>query len=217
VAVEPEVREAVVSAYYARTMASSDAARQRAQAAYGIASALAVGVGAAGLFGNLDNRPVGVQIAAVLALMTWLVAAGLFLHTVSSPFEIPVAPQFDPDAFVEGALRTIREERRTIDCWQRRAHVASGVAALVTVLAFAAAIRFSSTDEQQTASVALNKDGMAAMSAACRHRIDVLRGKIPTGGLAAEFVELRVARGVCGRRPTQLAIPRDEVAAVAHR
>ena len=215
--IESEVREAVVSAYYARTMASSDAARQRAQAAYGIASALAVGIGAAGLFGDIGDRSLGVQIAAVLALMTWLIAAGLFLHTVSSPFEIQVTPQSDADAFVDEALRTIRGERKAIDRWQRRAQAASAVAALVTVLAFGAALQFTNADEQQAATVMLSRDGVAAVSAVCGHHVDVLRGEVAPAGLDAEFVEVHVARGVCGHTPTRLAVSRDEVAVVALR
>src|SRR4051794_30312353 len=131
-----DVRDAVVIAYYGRVMTGSAGARARAQAAYGIASAIAVGVIAAGLFGGLSERPGIVQFGALAALMAWLVAAALFLHAVASPFETAVTPQQDVDVFVGRVLDVVRQERATIDNWQRRAQLASAVAAIVTVATF---------------------------------------------------------------------------------
>jgi hypothetical protein len=71
VAIPTVVRDAVVNAYYPRALAVPDAARSRAQAAYTIASAIAAALVAAGVFGNLDQRPELVQGLGVAALVGW--------------------------------------------------------------------------------------------------------------------------------------------------
>jgi hypothetical protein len=195
-------------------MESSDAARQRAQAAYAIASAIAAGVVAAGLFGNIGEQPLQVQAAAILALIGWLVAAALFLHAVSSPFEIDVAPQSEEDAFVDTALCRVREERKTIDRWQRRAQIASAVAALITVMAFVVALRSDGALRSRAATLILTSAGASALHEACGDLPRAVRGDIIPSMFGADFVEVRVAADVCGPNNRSLAIRRDEVSAV---
>jgi Na+/melibiose symporter-like transporter len=212
-----DVRDVVVSAYYARVMTSSDTARARAQAAYGIASAIAAAVVAAGLFGNLGERPAGVQVVAVAALIAWLIAAALFLHTVSSPFDIGLQPQIDEEAFISAALEAIRKERARIDAWQRRAQLASAVAALVTVIAFIAALRTDHAQTQATATVTVTAAGAATLKAACGRVPAVLIGKASETSLREQFIELTLEPGVCGPSSVDVAIRRSEVLALAFR
>jgi hypothetical protein len=212
-----DVRDAVVSAYYARVMTSSDAARVRAQAAYGIASAIAAAVVAAGLFGDLDERPAGVQVVAVAALAAWLIAAALFLHTVSSPFDISLQPQTGEEAFVNAALDAIRSERARIDAWQRKAQLASAIAALVTVVAFVAALRTDHARAERTATVAITAAGAATLKAACGRAPAILVGKVSEASLREQFVQLALEPGVCGRDSVDVVIPRSEVLALAFR
>jgi hypothetical protein len=215
--VPKDVRDAVVSAYYGRMMRSSDAARARAQAAYGIASAIAVGVVAAGLAGRLDERSAAIQIAALAALIAWLVAAALFLHTVASSFEMSLQSQPGEDAFVRAALDAVRDERAMIDAWQRKAQIASAVAAVVTVVAFVAALRTKHGETEKAATITMTVEGSAALKTACDRVPARLTGKVLEASLRERFVQITLDPGMCGPTSVDVAVPRSQVLALAFR
>jgi hypothetical protein len=214
--VPASVRAAVVDAYYARIMTSSDAARARAQAAYGIASAIAAAVVAAGLFAGVDARPLGVQAVVVAALIAWLGAAFLFLHSVSSPFHIDRQPQSGDDAFVLAVLDAIRNERTRIDSWQRRAQVVSAIAAVLTVVAFVAALR-ASGDGSRLATIAVTRAAANELARACGSRPSLLIGKVADANLSGEFINVMLEPGACGPSEVEVAVRRADVIAIAFR
>jgi hypothetical protein len=211
------VRAVVIEAHYARVMAGADAARARAQAAYGIASAIAVALIAAGLFGGVDTRPPGVQALTVAALVAWLTAAALFLHTVSSPFEIGLEPKNSEESLAEAVLAGVRDERARIDTWQRRAQLAAAVAALLTVAAFVSALRTDDSQTQETATIALTSTGVARLEGTCGPLPATFLGKVAKADLDGKFVEMTLAPGVCGDTSVDVAVPRSAVLGVAFR
>jgi hypothetical protein len=212
-----EVRDAVVDAYYRRTMSAPESARQRAQAAYGIASALAAGIVAAGLFGGLDRRPTIVQVVAIAALAVWMIAAGLFLHAVSSPFATPPQQQVGTEAFITTALQAVRDEGACIDRWQRWAQFVSLLAAVLTVGAFGLAIKISVPAGERDATVTLSAAGAEALKATCKNATRTLSGLISNAALGSEFVEVSLDGRQCGPRQSRVAIPRSQILAVVFR
>jgi hypothetical protein len=214
--ISPDVSKAVIDAYYARAMSSPDAARRRAQAAYGIASALVAAVLAAGLLGNLDERAEIVQITALVALLTWIVTAGLFLHTVSSPsLDLPTVSQQDEEAFVKAALDRVRAERTVINRWLKRAQIASCVAAAATLAAFALAVEGSPTEPAKPVIITLTGPGSVALASVCDKPSRRLTGSMAVGNLQNALVEVKLDAGVCAPQPVLVAIPRAAVLAVA--
>jgi hypothetical protein len=214
VAIPTDVRDAVVRAYYPRALAVPDGARSRAQAAYGIAAAIAAALVTAGVFGDLDKRPGLVQAIGILALVAWLVAAGLYLAAVSLPFVPATATQRSTQAFVTAAVDAAQTERDRVDHWQKKAGVASGVAALLTVVAFVAALVDTPTDSK-AATVTLGDKAKAAVAAACGNVPDLVTGSVSADGLEKEFVQIKVDKGVCGDKDVVVAVPRGQVQAVA--
>lgn len=214
--VPKEVRDAVVSAYYRRVMTSSDTARARAQAAYGIASVIAAGVIAAGLFGGLHDSPDSVQATAVAALVAWLAAAALFLHAVSSPFEPRLEPQSSEDAFVEAALEAVRKERSRIDSWQRKAQMAAAIAALVTVVSFVTALRVGD-EPRRTVTVTLTAAGAAAMKAVCGRALGNVTGEMAETAASDRLVAIELEPGACGSKSVDVALRRGHILALAFR
>ncbi len=212
-----EVRDAIVAAHYARLMASPDAARTRAQAAYAIASAIAVALIAAGLFGGLDTQTRGVQAAAVAALIAWLVAAALFLHAVSSPFEVDLRAMQSEDDVVRAALDGIRGERTKIDSWQRKAHLAAGAAALLTVAALVIALGTHGDEDERKAMVVITDVGAARLGVACGDVPSTLVGTVSENSLHEKFVDMTLDPGVCGRASVDVALPRNEILGLAFR
>lgn len=210
-----EVRDVVVSAYYRRLMSSSDAARARAQAAYGIASAIAGAVVAAGFLGGLRHQAVGIQTIVAVALVAWLIAAGLFLHAVSSPFEMILESGIAESAFIGGALEAVRAERAKIDSWQRKARLASMVAALATAGAFLAALWSTDSPATRPATVTVTAAGSAALKAACGTVAPRLTGRVVESSLSARFMQMTLSPDMCGRQSVDVFLPSSDVLAVA--
>jgi hypothetical protein len=212
-----DVRAVVIREHYARVMANADAARTRAQAAYGIVSAIAIALMAAGLLGRLDTRPASVQALTVTALMAWLVAAALFLHAVSSPFEIDPGPTSNDEALTKTVLDSVRAERAKIDSWQRRAQMAAAVAALLTVDAFLSALYSEDTSTRENAVIAITSSGAADMRRTCGPVPSTFSGEVEKADLEEKFVEIALAPGVCGNTSVDVAIPRSAILALAFR
>lgn len=212
-----DVRDAVIRAHYARLMASPDAARARAQAAYGIASAIAVVIVTAGFVGDLDSQPPGVQAVSVVALIAWLVTAALFLHTVSSAFEIDVVSKSSEDVVVAATLDGIRDERARIDAWQRRAQFAAAVAALLTVVAFVAALRADRGQAEETAMITVSAAESGSLEDSCGPMPATLVGKVAESSLREKFVNVTLDPGMCGPASVRVAVPRGAILGLAFR
>ena len=213
-AIPADVRSALVNAYYPRALAVPDGARSRAQAAYGISSAIAAALVAAGVFGGLDQRPALVQALGVGALVGWLLAAGLYLVAVSRPFQSAAADQSSADAFASAALTAAKTERDKVDFWQKAAAFVSGLAAIVTVIALSSALVDTPTDARG-ATIVLSGKGMASMTAACGATRRALTGLVSPGDLEKEFVGMTLDAGECGAKKRFFAVPRSSVSAVA--
>lgn len=213
-AIPTDVRTAVVGAYYPHALAVPDRARSRAQAAYGIASAIAAALVAAGVFGNLDQRSILVQVLGVAALVGWLLASGLYLIAVSRPFVPATANQASADAFVNAALAAAKAERDKIDHWQNAAGIVSGLAVVVTVATLIAALVETPASDSKAATVALTDKGVAAVTAACRKRPTKISGSVSPSELDKEFVNMTLDAGICGRAKTVVALPRAQIRAV---
>lgn len=213
-AIPQDVRSALVNAYYPRALAVPDGARSRAQAAYGISSAIAAALVAAGVFGGLDRRPALVQALGVGALVGWLLAAGLYLVAVSRPFQSAAADQSSADAFATAALTAAKTERDKVDFWQKAAAIVSGVAAVVTVAALSSALVDTPTDAR-TATVVLSDKGIASLTKACATTRGALTGLVSPGDLEKEFVRVTLDAGECGAKKTVVEVPRSDVSAVA--
>jgi MFS family permease len=213
-AIPADVRTAIVGAYYPRALAVPDVARSRAQAGYGIASAIAAALVAAGVFGDLASRTGLVQTLGISALVAWLVAAGLYLLAVSRPFVPTTAEQNSADDFIRAALNAASTERDKIDYWQKRAAAVSAAAAVITVAALIAALVDTPSDSK-TATFTLTANGLAAVGAACGEKPTAMTGSVSPGDLEKEFVNLKLDAGLCGTEATVIAVPRGAVKAVA--
>jgi MFS family permease len=214
VSIPTDVRNAVVGAYYPRALSVPDSARARAQAAYGIASAIAAALVAAGVFGNLSEAARLVQALGVAALVAWLVAAGLFLVAVSAPFEAASQTQSSVEAFVNAALEAAQTERTKIDGWQTKAGVASGLAAALTVAALVAAL-VDTPSSTRAGTIALTTKGQAAVAAACGKMSTKITGSVSPDDLEKNFVSLTLDKGVCGGKSLVVSVPRGQIQAVA--
>jgi hypothetical protein len=215
---DDDVRKAVIEKYYDRFVGASDAARQRAQAAYAVASAIAAGLVAAGAFGGLDERPLPVKILGPTALAAWLLTAWLFLLAVS----VYVRPPKNPDssdqvkgafAFVTEIRRRVAHERGVVDCLQQRARRMAAAAGILTVAALILAVFLPAPVEQKDGQLKLSPAGMTAVDAICPIPLasNVLDASIETATVDDEIVRFELPPGTCGPEATPIEAPQADV------
>jgi len=212
--VPEDVRKAVVDAYYPRALTVSDNARGRAQAAYGVASAIAAALVAAGVFGDLGERTTAVQVLGVAALVAWLIAAGLFLFALSAPFYETPPPQEGAGAFVYSVLDAASRERRNVDQWSTRARWTSIAAGLLTVLAFGLAVFSDPPSKTREGRITLMAASTEAVADRCPRLSATFAGRLDKADLEKEFVSITPDGAVCGEEGAVISVPRAQVRAV---
>jgi hypothetical protein len=212
--IDPVVRSAIVGAYYPRALSLPDTARSRAQAAYGVASAIAAALIAFGAFGSLGERPFAVQALGFLALCGWLVAALLFMRAVSATVE-SVPAEHDADAFARAVVAATTRERQEIEKRLRLALGAAVVAAVVTVTAVGAIVRVPARVQSVAASVDLSKRGQETLAALCGTSHQIIRGRLPESSLKERFLTITMDPAACQGRRVKLHVPIEDVVGVA--
>lgn len=87
--VDSEALKTIVGAVYPAMLSEPTTVRARAQTAYTIASAIAAALVTAGVVAKIKEFPAVVQVFGVLAVATWLLAAGLFINISRRVTKIP--------------------------------------------------------------------------------------------------------------------------------
>lgn len=197
--VDDRVADEVVKAYYPTVVSSGDAARTRAQTAYTIASAVATAIIAAGIFGGIEDQSTGVKVLAVMALVAWLVAAGLFMFAVAGQVTPPNSGE-EPDgsAFVRAVIGNAHAERRAVAERSERAMGASVVAMAITLVAVLATWLTPAKSTKAHGAVALTPRGARQVAALCEQaETKVVNGSFDPGKLAEPFVVVELDDGSC--------------------
>jgi hypothetical protein len=201
----PEPEEEVAAAR-GRLLSATDAARARAQSGFGIASAIATALLAAGIFTDVPDRSHPARYLGGVALALWLLAMLLYLQAVASPAE-PAAP--------DAAGRREGERWRgrwTVEKALRAAIASTSVAVLATAATVIVGASSLSVD-QDRGQLVLTKRGLSAVASACETS-PRLHGTLRVATLNTEFVLFRIDKGDCrAARTTPVQIRRDDVLA----
>jgi hypothetical protein len=214
---DESVSKTVVDNYYPRVISAPEAARNRAQAAYTIASAVAAALIAAGLLTSLYRRPTLVKVMGSLALVGWFLAAGAYVWAVAAPARLRLKESAqDARSFVHLVLQDAIDERTTIDRRQGFANVIASVAAVLTAAAFISALLSGSPERRlQPGLVITSETGARSVETICGQRLSRLEGRIDLDTLNDQLVAIDVRPGECGGRWITVRIPRADVAGVS--
>jgi hypothetical protein len=201
----------VISAYYPAAVTAADVARDRAQRAYGVSSAIAAALATAGFFAGIAERPWQVQIAGGAALTLWLLTACTFMYTVGASAKPHREPEPDSaDAFVRSALARAREERDAVNIKQRTARLMTVAAVIATLGALLLALVLPG--ENTYAELSISPGALRGLVRACGPQDAGVQGSL------LETTPLPVERDVvmfeplsCRRAGTIVQIPRSEI------
>lgn len=190
----------VADAFYRKEIGAPAAARINSQNAYTIAAAAAAALVAAGAFGNLESKPLSVQIFGAAALFAWLLTAGLFMYAIAAPSQrmssgkTVVTSELE---FMNEALKKANAETDGINDRQGLARLAAGGASILTVVAICLAL-FLSPSSTREISVALGAGDRARLSALCDQPVPaVMDGTADTGSLEDGTIEFDPDQDEC--------------------
>jgi hypothetical protein len=213
-----DVREAVVGAYFPRAVAAPDSARNRAQAGYAISSAIATSLVAAGVYVDIADRSLPAQALAAAALASWIVAALLYLHAVTTAVQTPLgegADSPDPTGWLVTVLTRSQDERDLVDRRLRMATIATVIAVLVTLPALGAALGSSVALDKDRVELALSEQARATVAALCGKDVPRVRGLLESRTLRRDFVVIELDPGLCDTGVANVRIPRSDVLGIA--
>jgi hypothetical protein len=213
--IAPAARDAVIEAYYPTALQAAEAARNRAQSAYTIASAVAAAIVAGGIFGDIGDQPVGVQVLGVVTLAAWLLAAILFIQAITGSVEAPESgEQEDVDAFVRAAVNNVSSERKTVSDRQGRAYGITLVAIVLTLSLIVTLLVVEPESQSIAATVSVTPAGTDAVKSACPDARSMVHGELDPDTLGSAFVTVMADAGVCGDQSVAVRLPRSSILAV---
>ena len=209
---DPAVISAVVDAYYSWVFSRPDMARNRAQAAFGIASAIAAALVALGILGKATERPIAVQVLGLLALCAWLITSILFIRAVSGGKQPEKTEEYpDVTAFATNIIGASLEERASIDRSLKFAVRAAAAAAALTVIALGAIVRVPAAVQSVKATVNLSKHGQESLAAICGRPQQTVQGQVTEASLRERFIKIIVDPKACQGQRVKLYLPTEDV------
>ena len=216
---------AAANAYYAREINKPEAARSRAQAGFGIASAAAVILITAGVVTKFQTLPIWVLVIGLATLLLWFATAATFLWAVSAPITNPPADLFpegqqEAATFVELAVVGANWHAKRINDRLRWAVSAAAVAAVLTLLSLVLVVTISPTDPRtEVADLSLASKAFRTVSRICPASVvapppyNVILGAIDPNDTSDDVISLRLNSSEC-HGPSSIDVPRSEVRAI---
>jgi hypothetical protein len=228
-----EAVKAVAEAYYSRAAAGADAARERAQTAFTMTSAIAAALAAAGIFGDITEKTRSVQILGFAAFISWLVTSLLLLYAAVGEFWHPEEAEedappphyseyqvmkiaHDDTHFVAVVYQDVRDERDAVYNRLRAALNAALVALALTGATGGVALFEGKPSHPVDSLVQLNTAGRIDLANLCPTSSghDQVRAAVDPSELDQPFVQLKLPAGACDGHAVSIELPRADIRGV---
>jgi hypothetical protein len=209
--VSAAARDEVVKAFYPSLLSAGQAARDRAQSAFSIASAITAVLVAGGAFADIGRRSDWLKGLGLLTLAAWVATAFLFLRAVASPVASPNQADVSSEDFARAVLANSRAERDAVQSRQRTALWTSGGAMILTLML----LLFTSTPDNfrgHRARLSLTQAGDLAASAVCPTVAEPVVGDVDANRLGGAFIQIRNVS--CAGHATRLWLMVSSVRAI---
>jgi hypothetical protein len=212
------VTQGITNAYYPQTIAQAETARSRAQAAFSISSAIATTLVGLGIFSNFRALRGVVQLVGMLALIAWVVTAGLFIRAVAVPVQRKGLRESQTTYdFANSILRNAVAERDEVDRRQGHARIASIIAAILTFATLASATAVRPQPKLTSVEVVVSADAAKMLERVCTNRPSIPRGKVDTKSLSGNFIPVKLDAGVCRKDLVTVTFRKEQVLGIASR
>jgi hypothetical protein len=212
------VTQAIVNAHYPRVIAEPDSARNRAQASFTIASAIATTLVGFSVLGDFDALSVPVQVLGVLALFTWVATAVFYIIAVAAPVEDAGLKESNTVyEFANAVLGNSLAERKEIDARQKRARWTGAIAVILTLITVFGALFYKSEPESRVVDVVISDRAIQGIQKMCSTPMATLRGSIEEGSLEENLISIKLEPNQCGDGEVTVTFRKEELLGVATR
>lgn len=229
-----EAIQAAAAAYYTRAASLADAARQRAQTAFTMASAIAAALAAGGAFANIGKEPTHVQVVGFCAFAAWLATAFLLLRAAVSEHTSDNAPKADGKdlverdglllargdaAFIRILYDEVEGERDAVYNRLRGALSAALLALVLTGAAIGLALLGNESAPASKSKVVSAQVSLKTVPKPLVWRCPGLAdhsgtGRLDTAELAKTFTRVAFRASQCRRKATTVELPTADIADV---
>jgi len=151
-------------------------------------TSLAAGLVFAALLAKINQMSTWVKLAGVVGLVLWLLATGLYLRAVATPFDERLPDIDNTKEFLGGASALAEKERKSIDGPLNIANILACGAAIVTVVALSATIFHSTV---QRVEITPTPGEQVVLSAVCGHSIVTLTGSVDSESIGTDGIRIR--------------------------
>jgi hypothetical protein len=208
--------EAVADAYYSRAFNAPDTIRSRAQTGFNLATLIASGLLAAGVFANLQNSTAHFRYGAMVVVGLWIAAIALSVLAATRPFNDPSEGKTIESTadWVKHVAEQSLAERNDILRWQRFATWTS-VGALAATLALVGWWMLSPSIGRVASRLALNTPGVTAYYQACGVKLKNFTISVERDSLTSEELVLFPSSTECHGSKRTVRIPRGDVQSIA--
>jgi hypothetical protein len=210
------VDNAITTAYYTRAFNLPDTVRARAQTAFSIATVIATGLLAAGVFSNFSDSSTGFHHGGIGVLGLWLIASALSIRAATMSYKDPGQGESAESGlpWVKHVTNSSLEERGKVLWWQRAGTWASFAALAATVVLVGWWLA-SPSYATVRAQLVLTRDGQAAYAQLCGARTSVVDARVRSKTLDADQVVLTPIQPPCHANGETIELPREAIAATA--
>lgn len=212
-----EVQDVLVAAYYPEVVRSPIVARETAQRAFGVVTAISGALVALGALVKLPERSDLVVGLGIGALGGWMIASLLFMQAMGSrAFERSSIPQ-DKAEWARLALKESIASRNKLYRWLIAARVVTLLATIATVAVLIAAVNEVRASRTERAVVRLSAHAQATLAPLCPRGSKRLHGRVNVASLRSRLIQLKPDGGQCSKRVSNLRLQSEDVTSVARR
>jgi hypothetical protein len=208
--VSDTVLTAVVESYYPDVARAGTSARARAQAAQSVATIFATGLVAGLTLTDLRQQPMLIRILGCLAVLSWAVAAILYMRAVGKavPLDERITGVDDADQLVRIVLERAKAERIIVDRQQHRANLASVVALCLTSAVFVGAALLPAPETTKAAVFSTTQEQMIVLQNQCKLPGPTIPAAVDVATLKNSTVDLIVR---CDGKKLWINLPRSDL------
>jgi hypothetical protein len=215
IVVAPEVQEPLLTAYYSELVKSPITARETAQRAFAVVTAISAALVAAGALVKLPERSDWVVAFGLITLVGWLIASLLFMQAMGSRAFQKSPSATSKDDWARLAINEIVKSRNTLYRWLVAARVATLVSTILTVIVLIAAIQEVRDARTEHVTIRLTTRGARQLAPVCPRATGGIEGNVNPGALKDRFITLAADSGQCGATTTNVRIRSAKVISVA--
>lgn len=211
---DPDIETPLLEAYYTELVRSPITARETAQRAFTVVTAISGALVAGAALVNLPDRSDLVIGLGFSALIAWIIASLLFMQAMGSRAYVKTPEAAASSEWSALAVNESIASRNKLYAWLLGARWVTLVAAIVTLASVVAAIIDIRDRRAEQVVVRLTPNYQAQIKTICPGVVHGIRGAVERRSLQSRFLTVTADAGQCGAKRTKLRLRSVKVTSI---